>query len=60
MPYQAAVTTTTRDGTNHPNLIQSICEAEVDQRIQDLPDIQFNLILFNMWNHPYCNQKKKD
>ena len=33
---------------------------KIDQRTQDLPKIQLNLILSNMQNHPYCSQNKKD
>lgn len=60
VPFQDAVTTTIRNGAEQSNLIQSICEAEVVQRFQDLPRVQLNLILSNIWNHPYWNQKKKD
>lgn len=45
MPFQGAVTTTIRTGDEQSKLFQSICEAEVAQRFQDLPKIQFNLIL---------------
>lgn len=52
--------TTIRNGAEQSKLIQSICEAEVAQRLQDLQKIQFNMILSNMWNHRFWNQKKKD